>query len=353
MKIKVETEKKYYSMEPELLLKKAVELNFKQTKKVFETDEYFTDIDSKYIANRTCLRIRKQDNKTMEITFKGKSNSLLGQYCKLENNISCSLDEYNNFIKLFSSLGYYSYVTVEKERLVYQLKSPKYTYNIMIDKLPGIGGFVEFEIMSEKEDSTKANLKKELNEFLLKFKEFNLKEANEPYRDIVAKNIYNRVVNTKKASKLYINVDEEILKYEKDFFKKYKDEISVLCGTNVKWGTYKKNIDIDNKVVSLIDEYLDNLIFDSNELLVMAELVNKLDYSNCFITKVNQVFFEKIFKKLNISHRNVIYLKEQSLNKILKNNIDINNSIVIMNNDIKNINSTLLIIINNRKYNKD
>ena len=59
MKIKVETEKKYYSMEPERLLKKAEELNFKQIKKVFETDEYFTDINSEYIKNRTCLRIRK------------------------------------------------------------------------------------------------------------------------------------------------------------------------------------------------------------------------------------------------------------------------------------------------------
>lgn len=348
MKIKVETEKKYYSMEPERLLKKAEELNFKQIKKVFETDEYFTDINSEYIKNRTCLRIRKQDNETMEITFKGKSTALSGQYCKLENNISCNVDEYNNFLKLFASLGYYSYVTVEKERIIYQLKNEKYTYNIMVDKLINIGGFVEFEIISEKEDSNKSELNKELESFLLKFKEFNLTEANEPYRDIVANNIYNKVVKIKNASNIYINVDEEILKYEKDFFKKYKDKISTLCNINAKWGTYKKNVNISDKVELLIDEYLDNLIFDSKELLVTAELLSKLDYNNCFITKVNQVFFEKMFSKLNISHINVIYLKEESLSKILKNNIDANNSIVILNNDIKNINSTLLVIMNNR-----
>lgn len=348
MKIKVETEKKYYLMEPEWLLKKAQELNFKQVKQVFETDEYFTDINSEYIKNRTCLRIRKQDNKAMEITFKGKSNVLSGQYCKLENNILCEVTEYDNFLKLFTSLGYYSYVTVEKERIIYQLKNEKYTYNIMVDKLINIGGFVEFEIISEKDDSNKAELNKELERFLLKFKEFNLTEANEPYRDIVANNIYNKVVKIKNASNIYINVDEEILKYEKEFFKKYKDKISTLCNINTKWGMYKKNANISDKLEVLIDEYLENLIFDSKELLVTVELLSKLDYNNCFITKVNQVFFEKIFKKLNISHRNVIYLKEESLSKILKNNIDSNNSIVILNNDIKSINSTLLVIINNR-----
>ena len=39
----------------------------------FKKIEYFTDINSEYIKNRTCLRIRKTNNKHMEITFKGKS----------------------------------------------------------------------------------------------------------------------------------------------------------------------------------------------------------------------------------------------------------------------------------------
>lgn len=348
MKIKVETEKKYYCMEPELLLKKAEELNFKQVKKAIEVDEYFTDIDSMYITNRTCLRIRRQNSENMEITFKGKSNSLLGQYCKLENNISCSSEEYSNFVKLFSSLGYYSYVNVAKERLVYELKTTREIYNIMIDKLPEIGGFVEFEIISEKDDSNKAELKAKLNKFLANFKEFNLKEANEPYRDIVAKSIYNKVISNKKISKIYINVDDEILKYEKDFFKKYKEEISSICNSNIKWGTYKRNIDIDNRISGLIENYLDNLIFDSKELLVTVELLKKLNYDNCFITKVNEAFFTQLMKKLNIELNDVMYLNEKNLNQVLKHDIDMSNSIVILDKNLKEINSILLVIINNR-----
>ena len=49
--------------------------NFKKIEDddINDVDEYFTDINSEYIKNRTCLRIRKTNNKHMEITFKGKS----------------------------------------------------------------------------------------------------------------------------------------------------------------------------------------------------------------------------------------------------------------------------------------
>ena len=117
MKIKVETEKKYYCVKPERLLKLAMDLGFVEVKKVKEIDEYFTDINSEYIKNRTCLRIRKCDNK-LELTFKGKS-STLEHFCKLENNISCNASEYDNLVNLLSSIGYYSYVIVEKDRMIY------------------------------------------------------------------------------------------------------------------------------------------------------------------------------------------------------------------------------------------
>ena len=348
MKIKVETEKKYYCMEPELLFKQAEAYDFKQAKKVLEIDEYFTDIDSEYIKNRTCLRIRTQDEKTMEITFKGKSHDLLGQYCKMENNISCNIDEYNNFVQLFTSLGYYSYVKVEKQRIVYELKKSKYIYNIMIDKLPGIGGFVEFEIISEKEDSNKEELKVELNQFIKKFEQFNLKEANEPYRDIVANSIYTRVTKNEKINSIYINVDSEVAKYEKEFFKKYKEKISDICGQKVKWGSYKRNADIERKIVYLIEEYLDNIIFDSKDLLVAAELLKRLNYENCFITRVNEMFFTLLFKKINIQYNQVMCFKEENLNQVLKS-INEENTIILNNKELKEINSTLLIIINNER----
>jgi len=348
MKIKVKTDKKYYCLEPEKLIKKAIDLNFKQIKKINEIDEYFTDINSDYIKTRTCLRIRKCNDETMEVTFKGKSNSLLGQYCKLENNISCDINEYDNFVNLFTSLGYYSYVEVVKERLIYQLTNDKYRYSIMIDKLSELGGFVEFEIISERENSKKNELKEELNSFVSKFDSLNLKEANKPYRDIVANNIYERFVNSKESNKLYINIDNDLMYYEKDFYKKYKNEISEICKMNMKWGIYKKNKDIDNKISNLVDEYIENLIFDNKELLVCMELLKKIKYDVCFITKVNELFFTHLFGKMNILIDDVIYQKEENISQLVKKyNINMNKSIFINNKTLRDINSILLILINN------
>ena len=86
----------------------------------------------------------------------------------------------------------------------------------------------------------------------------------------------------KDCNNLYLNIDSDILTYEKEFFKNYKDEISKICNQNVKWGIYKKNIEIDNKIAFLVDEYLDNLIFDNKELLVELSVFAKKPHKQIF-----------------------------------------------------------------------
>lgn len=345
--MKVETEKKYYCMEPENLVKIATQLNFKKVTEEEEIDEYFTDVNSDFIKNRICLRIRKT-NDNMEITYKGKSDSLLGLFCKLENNINVNIRDYENYIKLFSSLGYYSYVEVTKKRLTYELNDKNYRYSIMIDTLSEIGGFAEFEIISDQNKFTKDELKKELSSFINKFNELKLKEVNEPYRDIVAKHIMQKVKGNKDILNICINLDSELLRYEKEFYKKYKTEISKICGFNIKWGEYKKNINISKKILNLIEEYLENLIFDSNGLLVTIELLKKIDYKKYFFTKTNETFCTVFFNKLGIETENVLYIKNNDTiaNVLNKNNISIKNSIIINNNSFKINNSLLLVIIN-------
>lgn len=345
--MKIETEEKYYCMEPERLINIAEKLGFKKKKEIVESDEYFTDINSNFIKNRTCLRIRKNDN-NMEITYKGKSDTLLGQYCKLENNISSDVDKYDNFISLFSSLGYYSYVLVMKKRIVYELVKDHYKYSIMIDTLPEIGGFVEFELLSDQSSTTKKEAKIELSNFVLSFKDLNLQEATEPYRDIVAKHIYKKITQGKTVLNICLDLDGELLKYLKDFYKKYKNEISEYFGHNISFNEYKNNIDVNSKVSHLINDYLENLIFTSNDLLITMELLKQISYNKIFLTKVNETFVKCFFEKLNIEYENVIYIssKDNINNTLKKNNIDIENTIFINDKDFKVNNSTLLVIIN-------
>lgn len=348
MKIKVETEQKYYCFNPEKLIEKINELGFNELNKKSESDEYFTDINSEYIANRTCLRIRKTNNSKMEITFKGKSSSLLGKYCKLENNISADIGEYENFVNLFTSLGFYSYCEVIKERLTFEKYDDKYKYSIMIDSLPNIGGFVEFEILSEQENSTKDELNIALKKFVNAFVDLNLKEETRPYRDVVADYIYSKNCPKDKLEDIYVNIDEFIVNYEKEFFKKYKDVIAKETNKSIKWGAFRKDKSLNGILINYIDQYLDNLIYDSKELLVAMQLLEMLPQKKHFITKTNEVFFTHFFGMLNIELDDVIFTEEDSLNQVIKrNSIDLKHSMILNKKDLKEINSVLLIIMNN------
>ena len=349
--MKIETEEKYYCMEPEKLIALATALGFKKTKETLETDEYFTDIYSKFIKNRTCLRIRKKNNEYMEITYKGKSDSLLGQYCKLENNINASIEDYENYINLFSALGYYSYVEVEKKRITYSLEDNGYQYSIMIDTLPEIGGFVEFEILADQNKVSKKEVKKELENFVLKFNSLNLKEATEPYRDIVAKHKLTKITKENDINGLCINLDGELLKYEKNFYKKYKDQMSKILGSHITWGEYKNNKQLNIKLDKLIIDYLDNLIFTSNDLLVTMELLKQISYEKLFVTKANPEFVKCFFNKMGLTVNNILYISNNDslLTTLKKNKVSLEHTALINHTNFKENNSLLLILINESK----
>ena len=303
MKIKVETEQKYYCNNSKELIKKLRELKFKELKVKNESDEYFTDIDSEYIKNRTCLRIRKTNDSEMEITFKGKSAALLGQYCKLENNIKTTIDEYDNFISLFTSLGFYSYVIVEKERYTFEKTKGKYKYSVMIDNLPNIGGFVEFEIISNQENSIEDELKEELNNFVSNCDYLKLKEETRAYRDVVADYIYTKRSN---HEYIYINLDKFLSKYQK------------------------------------------GLVFDNKELLVTMKLLSKVSGKKYFITKLSKEFITEFFNKLDLKFNNIIYEKEKTDLQVIKSNHNnLDNVLLLKEKTLKDLNSLLLIIINN------
>ena len=338
MLTRVETESKYYCMEPERLMDFCEKLGLKRIHSITEDDEYFTDLDSTFIRNRTCLRIRKTNNTEMEVTFKGKSLELLGQYSKLENNIKADINEYDNYLALFASLGYFSYVNVNKERIVYTIKNKMYEYNVMIDNINDIGGFVEFEIIANNDDYKREILYDELKRFVNKFSDINLVAATEPYRDIVAKHIYENKI-AKKVNNIFINIDSMAISMEKDFYKKYKDKITSIAGSNFKWGMFKNFNNEDLKYY--IKEYFDNKMFNTNELLAIFILLKKLNYITIFVTKVNKLFYKGLLNKLNVNSvkdENICY--ESDLDKkTLKNSI-------VLNSELKDTIQELLILLN-------
>ena len=169
MSSRIEVEAKYFIKENKEFLKLIESNNFEKGNKIYEEDIYFTDIDSNYIKNRTCLRIRKNDKNLIELTFKGKSIVNKETYIKKENNISVNEKDIDELIGILNDLGYYIYVVVKKDRITYTKKQNNLVYNIMIDNISNVGNFVEFEILCEDETKSIDILKEELNNFVNKF----------------------------------------------------------------------------------------------------------------------------------------------------------------------------------------
>lgn len=73
MSKKIENEEKFYCDSYNELLSTINKCGLKKVKEEFEIDEYFVDINGKFIKNRSCLRMRITDNKHLEVAFKGAS----------------------------------------------------------------------------------------------------------------------------------------------------------------------------------------------------------------------------------------------------------------------------------------
>ena len=135
-------------IEPKLL-----EMNAKKESSSFQMDEYFKfslDVDRKLV-----IRIRKKDNGSSLLTFKGSS--------KHEEDIAwqeweTKIEDEEVLKKLLLSNGLEKVVCIEKNRQTYKLDN----FEINIDKIKGLGSFVEVELISDDA----INAKKRIEELL-------------------------------------------------------------------------------------------------------------------------------------------------------------------------------------------
>lgn len=319
---RLEIEQKFYFKDIKSLydLLSKNNLTKKESENISDSDEYFTDIDSEYIKNRTCLRIRKTNNTNMEITFKGKSINFSNFYAKSENNINIDINDYSNLVDMLGSLGFYSYTTVTKSREVYNKIEDNIEYNVMIDKVEGIGSFIEFELLSDESIGIE-NLTNKLNQFIENFKSLNLEKAMLPYRDYSAKTIYENYL---------------------------KDKDTIIIDFDILFNT-KNNIDIS----SITKEGLASLTSNYNTIanLELIKKIKKLKKDNININ------FKITYNTQNNNNENSeIYLlqilENLNLSDILKvDKLENDNSLLLTSNTIptiaKNLTQILLIYINN------
>lgn len=241
MSKRIEIEQKFYCNNHEDLVNILNDNKFEKCSEELESDEYFTDIDSVYIKNRTCLRIRNVNNEYLELTFKGKSKELTNNYAKIENNINLRLSEYDGVVGLLFSLGYFSYSVVNKKRIVYTRKENELEYNVMIDKIENVGDFVEFELLSSESEEKVEYLQCKLNDFVKKFEKLNFQSADLPYRDFVAHKTYTSILPQKELTAILFDLDGTLINSEQKFFESFKCVIFKKYNYNISYNEYETN----------------------------------------------------------------------------------------------------------------
>ena len=272
MSKRIEIEQKFYCNNHDKLLQTIQNNGLSKCSERFESDEYFTDIDSIYIKNRTCLRIRNVNNEYLELTFKGKSKELTNNYAKIENNINLEISNYDSVVGLLYSLGYFSYSIVKKERIVYTKKEDDLEYNVMIDKIENLGDFVEFELLYYDSEKDMAYLQGKLNDFVKEFEILNFESANLPYRDFVAHKTYISILPQNKLNAILFDLDGTLINSEQKFFESFRHVIASKYNYNITYKEYETNE--LKKNANLIIELKNKGIIDKNELTenIMKEL---------------------------------------------------------------------------------
>ncbi len=237
----IEVEAKYICKDILALIKECQKKGFILQKDLLEKDEYFTDINGQFVKDRTCLRLRSNNDK-LELTFKGKSQVPSNFYLKEEHNIILDIRQYNDYQEMINSLGYHNYVEVKKKRRVYLKQEVDFAIAVVLDELQNIGSFVEFEISyirgqnSHSEDDFVNIFDKIVDEF----KVCGLTPADEPYRDYVAKFYANNILNKDKLSTILFDFDGTIAPSEQIFFDAYKKTATEFFGQQISIDDYRK-----------------------------------------------------------------------------------------------------------------
>jgi len=154
----IEVEAKVKISDISYFRKKAKEIG-KFAGKKRKVDFYYTlQNDGKY--PQKSLRIRKLD-KSYIINFKRRISG--ENKVDVKNETEFKVSDINGFQKLIEDFGFRKWLIKEKETELYKIKN---NFNIELNKVKGLGYFVEIEYLANPDDVSKA--KKEVSSVLKK-----------------------------------------------------------------------------------------------------------------------------------------------------------------------------------------
>jgi adenylate cyclase class 2 len=130
-------------------VERRVEEIAKPVREVFQEDLYFNSPVVDFKKSDEALRIRRSHD--VRITYKGPK---IDSDTKTREEIEIVVDDYEKAVKILEKLGFKPIAFVKKHRRIYEIEDIK----ICIDKVEGLGKFLEIEIECDNVEIGKEKL---------------------------------------------------------------------------------------------------------------------------------------------------------------------------------------------------
>lgn len=126
------------------------EMGAKHLEDLDQVDLYFSHPARDFGATDEALRLRRENERTV-ITYKGPK---LDRDTKLREEIELGVEDLDRMSLVLERLGFRSVIRIAKKRTVYDLHG----IHFCLDRLPGLGDFVELEWQGEDLDEGKRRI---------------------------------------------------------------------------------------------------------------------------------------------------------------------------------------------------
>src|SRR5260370_27645208 len=111
-----------------------------------EIDHYFNSPDRDFARTDEALRIRRIGSANF-VTYKGpKRDAQTKTRTEIEVPLAEGADTAEACVQFLTHLGYRSVAVVQKQRRIYHLERDNFSLEVCLDKVQGLGRFVEIEI---------------------------------------------------------------------------------------------------------------------------------------------------------------------------------------------------------------
>ncbi|MBL8798591.1 MAG: class IV adenylate cyclase [Planctomycetia bacterium] len=127
---------------------KAVQARRKTIRPLQESDHYFNAPDRDFAQTDEALRLRRI-GAANRVTYKGpKRDKLTKTRAEIEVPMARGEQAAADFSRLLVCLGYRPVRVVSKQRQVYHIRRKSFEVEVCLDRVDGLGSFVELEIVA-------------------------------------------------------------------------------------------------------------------------------------------------------------------------------------------------------------